>query len=179
MKGAFMQRHIIHYNLVVLLVGIAALSTVQTQAQTQQTRQISIIQDMAPVGLAYAQTLRISEFNPNDPQAPGADGRKYKMLLAFLILDGSVVAQSTEIVLPAGEFRFFDLDRAALNLAGENSTGRIQLRVRVRLLITLPSADRTHPDTDFPFSLELVDDATGKTTVMVSKKPKEIVYVGS
>ena len=160
-----MKHNIIRYGMIVLLVGIAAMSTIQTQAQTQQTRQITIIQDMAPVGLAYGQTLRITEFNPNDPQAQGADGRRYKMLVAVLILDGSVVAQSNEIVLPAGEFRSFDLDRAGLNLAGENSTGRIQLRVRVRLLITLPSADRTHPDTDFPASLELVDNGTGRTTV--------------
>src|SRR5882724_7782368 len=114
-----MKHNIIRYGMIVLLVGISAMSTVQTQAQTEQRRQITVIQDMAPVGLAYGQTLRITEFNPNDPQAQGGDGRRYKMLVAVLILDGSVVAQSNEIVLPAGEFRFFDLDRAALNLAGE------------------------------------------------------------
>jgi hypothetical protein len=170
-----MKRNIICYGMIVLLAGLVALSIVPARAQSQQTRQTSVIQDMAPVGLAYGQTLRITEFNPNDPQAQGADGRRYKMLVAVLILDGSVVVQSNEIVLPAGEFRSFDIDRAALHLAGENSTGRIQLRVRVRLLITSPSADRTHPDTDFPASLELVDNGTGKTTVMVSPSASLII----
>ncbi len=173
-----MRRNIIRCGLSVLLIGTATMSTIQTQARPEQTRQISVVQDLAPVGFAYGQTLRITEFNPNSPQAPGADGRKYKMLIAVLILDGSVVAQSNEIVLPAGEFRFFDLDRAALNLTGE-STGRIQLRVSVHIFISQPSGDRIRPDTDFPVSLEMVDNDTGKSTAMLSSKPKEIVVVGS
>jgi hypothetical protein len=174
-----MRRNIIRCGVIVLLVGTATMSTIQTQARPEQTRQISVVQDMAPVGFVYGQTLRITEFNPNDPQAPGADGRKYKMLIAVLILDGSVVAQSNEIVLPAGEFRFFDLDRAALNRTGESSTGRIQLRVSVHIVMSQPSTDRMRPDTDFPVSLEVVDNDTGRSTAMLSKKPKEIVVVGS
>jgi len=33
--------------------------------------------------------------------------------------------------------------------------------------------------TEFPTSVELVDDSTGKTSVLISQKPKEIVVVSS
>lgn len=50
-----MKHNIIHFSMIVLLAGIAALSSVPAQAQTEQTRQVTVTQDMAQVGLAYGQ----------------------------------------------------------------------------------------------------------------------------
>ena len=173
-----MKTNLIHYRIIVLLVAIVALSTGQTQAQvdaqTEQTRQVTIVQDMAPVGLAYGQSLIINVVNPLEPAAPGEDGRKLKMLFAVTVLlaDGRVAAQSDEIALDPGQFHSFAFKRADLPLAREERIGRLQVRARVIW-------KKLQLKTEFPSSVELVDDGTGKTTVLISQKPKEIVVVGS
>lgn len=162
-----MKHNLIRFSLIVLLIGIAALSTVQTQAQTEQTRQITLIQDLAPVGLVYGQTLRISAHNPLAPAAPGADGREFKMLFAVTILDadGRVLARGDEIMLDPGEFHSFDFNRANLPLAGEPSTGRLQVRGEIRRRFVSGIAARiSQGELDNFFSVvELVDNSTGKT----------------
>ena len=123
------------------------------------------------IGVVPGQTLRVSAFNPFAPSAPGEDGRKSKMLFAVTVLlsDGRVVAQSDEVTLEPGQFHSFDFKRADLPLTGEPG-GRLQARVIWRKL---------QLKTEFPSAVELVDDSTGKTTVLISQKPKEIVVVGS
>jgi hypothetical protein len=128
------------------------------------------------IGIVPGQTLRVNALNPI---APGEDGRKFKMLFAFTILlaDGSVVAQSDEVALEPGEFHSFDFKPADLPLISELS-GRRQVRARViwkklQLETEFPSI------VGFPSLVEIIDDSTGKATVLISQKPKEIVVVGS
>jgi hypothetical protein len=122
------------------------------------------------IGIGPGQTLRVSALNPLAP----ADDREHASQIfqvTAMAPDGRVIAQSDEITLAPGKFQFVDLRRANLPLADE-ADGRLQARVRViwkNLQLT----------TEFPSSVELVDDSTGKTTVLVSQKPKEIVVVGS
>jgi hypothetical protein len=121
------------------------------------------------VGIVPGQTLRVSAMNPFEPSA--GDGRKFKMLFAITVLDadGRVIAESDEITLDPGEFHFIDFKRADLPVAGEPG-GRLQARVMfTKLKLKM----------EFPSSVEIVDESTGKTTVMLSQKPKEIVVVGS
>jgi hypothetical protein len=90
-----------------------------------------------------------------------------------------VIAAGDEITLEPGEFHSFDFNRDDIGLAGEPGTGRLQVRTEVRCR-TFSIVDRTRitPE-EIPTSLELIDNRTGKTTAMVSQKPKEIVVVGS
>jgi hypothetical protein len=125
------------------------------------------------IGIVPGQTLRVSTLNPLEPVAPGEDGRKFKMLFAatLLLSDGRVIARTDEIPLDPGDFHSFAFKRADLPMSGEFGE-RLQTRAQViwktfRLKI------------EFPSSVELVDDITGKTTVFISQKPKEIVVVGS
>lgn len=128
------------------------------------------------IGIVPGQTLQVSALNP---LAPGADGRKFKMLFAATILlaDGRVVAQSDEVALEPGEFHSFDFKAADLPLTSELG-GRRQARLRViwkkpQLMTEFPSI------VELPSLVELMDDSAGKTTVLISQKPKEIVVVGS
>ena len=80
------------------LIGILVASDPIANAQhTVLTRQVSIVLELAPVDLAYGQSLRISVFNPS-AQSPRNDGRRFKMLVAPLILDasGNAVAQADD-----------------------------------------------------------------------------------
>jgi hypothetical protein len=93
------------------------------------------------------------------------------MLFAVTILlaDGRVIAESEEITLDPGQFHFFDFKRSDLPVSGEPG-GRVQARVIYKKL---------RLQAEFPSSIEIVDESTGKTTVLISQKPKELVVVGS
>jgi hypothetical protein len=134
-----------------------------------------IIVQSTPIGLARGQSLRLTGLNPDEPGSQAPDGRRYKMLVAVLILDGTVVAQSDEFTIEPGTFRSFDFDRDDLHLAGEPGTGRVQLSAQVRYRF-FSLVDRTQLP---PASLEILDIETGITTAATSHKPKEIVVVGS
>jgi hypothetical protein len=125
------------------------------------------------IGIVPGQTLRVSTLNTLEPAAPGGDGRKLKMLFeaAVLLADGAVIAQSDEITLKPGQLHSVDFKREDLAVPGEHS-GRVQAHVKVIW-------KKLRLKTDFPSLVELVDDITGKTRVLISQKPKEIVVVGS
>jgi hypothetical protein len=126
-------------------------------------------------GIVPGQTLRVSTLNTLEPAAPGEDGRNFKILFAVTLLlsDGSVIARTDEIALDPGDFHSVDFKRADLPLSGEFGE---RLQTRAKVVLTKFSLTKK---TEFPSSVELVDDITGKTTVFISQKPKEIVVVGS
>lgn len=125
------------------------------------------------VGMVPGQTLRVSTLNPFVPPAPGEDVRRLRALfeVSLLLEDGRVIAQTDEISLDPGQFHSVDFRRGDLTIAGEPG-GRLQTRARVIW-------KKLRLKQEFPSSVELVDDSTGKTTVLISQKPKEIVVVGS
>ncbi|MCI0390285.1 MAG: hypothetical protein MOB07_16165 [Acidobacteria bacterium] len=129
------------------------------------------------IGFIPGQTLQVSALHPD---APGEDGRKFKMLFAVTVLlaDGRVVAQRDEITLDPGEFHSFKLKRDDLPLAGEPGTGRVQVRAQV-IWKKLHLKQEFPTLVELPVLVEIVDDRTGKTTALISSKPKEIVVVGS
>jgi hypothetical protein len=115
------------------------------------------------MGIVPGQTLRVTLFNPpateteTSPQPVGGhvkvfDGR------------GNLIAQSSELAIPPGEFRSFDFDRAALHLAGEPGTNRAQ--VRIKPFFNFPSKRLSH----VLASVESVDNSTGKTVVLAGQQ---------
>lgn len=158
-ESVFMKYRVIASLL--FLIGIfEVLGAVAGAQRNEQTRQITILQDMLPVGLVYGQSLRISVFNPA-AQSPQNDGRKFKMVVAPLILDasGNVVAQADEVEVEPGQFHAFDFKRDALPLSAEFGTGRVEVRARIRYR-SFAIIDRTQ----FALpSLEIIDDSTGRT----------------
>ena len=60
-----MRSRSLYHAVIVLALGICAAigATDRLAAQAQQTRQISVVQDMAPVGLGPGQTLRYTWAN--------------------------------------------------------------------------------------------------------------------
>ena len=101
-----MKHRINHHSLLVVLLSVLTPLIATAQAQTEQTGQVSIIQDMAPIGLTYGQPLRVSLFNPPSfGSEAGSEAQRKPVSGHVKVFDGSgaLIAQSPEAVVPPGE----------------------------------------------------------------------------
>ena len=118
------------------------------------------------VGVTPGEKLRVNVANPMGEREPAqAQVQLFDAL-------GNLLAESAETTIPVGAFHSFDFNRSDLPSSGELGTGRVEVSVRYRSFFIV---DRTRLQT----SIELVNLATGFTTVWLPGKPKEIVVVGS
>ena len=167
MHGGF-SRYISTIRLAALT--LLALGFVQTQVRAQE--EVSIVFHTISWGMVRGQTARFTVFNPNEP----SDRERREVFVQVTLVDarGAAIAQSDEIAIPPGAFRSVDFKRADLPVAGERVQTRAQVGYRSFYLV-----DRTRAIGFSPASIELIDDDTGHTTLLISQKPKEIVVVGS
>jgi hypothetical protein len=105
------------------------------------------------IGIASGQTARLNALNSNGDRAIIIDWR-------FLDGQGRPLAQSRESqLIPPGQMRSFDLNADEVN-ATRDPSSRVQVIAIIRTL--------GGPDTKYlHVSLEVFDNATGKTTVLV------------
>jgi len=150
-------------------LALLALCLIQPQVRAQE--QVSLVFHSISWGMVRGQTARFTVFNPNEP----SERERREVFVQVTLLDarGGAIAQSDEIAIPPGAFRSVDFKRDDLPVSG----GRAQTRAQVRYK-TFSIVARTQL-TVWPTSIELIDDATGRTTPLISQKPKEIVVVGS
>jgi len=95
----------------------------QTLAQDNTTTKTGAT---ALVALAPGDTLRFTAFNP----APAGEvGEPISMQMRLYNEQGRVIANSTEVAIPPGEFRTISFKRNELPLAGEPGTGILQVRM--------------------------------------------------
>jgi hypothetical protein len=106
------------------------------------------------VGLSSGQTARLSALN---------SGEEIGIIVDYKIFDsqGRVLAQSPERqAIPPGQMGSFDLNADELN-ATRDRFGRIQIRA-------VAQSVGNQNDNDLHVSLEVFDNATGKTTVLIN-----------
>lgn len=145
-----------------------------TAAGEPPTETLSINFEKAPFGMARGQTARFTVFNPGDTvdqQGCGERGTAcsnltVSVVVAMMDQQGSRIAQSAEIEIPPGEFRSIDFNRDAFLLPGEPDTGRLQIRPVLRLAFAR-SALQGFDVPRLIDSIEIVDNLTGMTTVLV------------
>jgi hypothetical protein len=151
-----MRQNVIRYSMIVLLVGLVALSA--GRANAQGGHQSEIIIESFSWGITPGLTARVSVV-----QFVFADGsvRMVNPTIAriqFLDTEGEVVAQSDEIRIEPGETRFWDAPYEQIGGVREPGTGRLQLRARI--LVTTNVESRSP---DLAPTLELFDSTTGVT----------------
>ena len=129
------------------------------------------------IGVTPGQRLRLSASNP----LPAEGDRRFKLLFASQVFDssGAVIAQGDEVALEPGQSHSFDVPYLQVAGAGTEITGRVQVRTEMRRHFNGIVQRISAGGTDAPASLELVDASTGRTVMLLSSKPKEIVVVGS
>ncbi len=160
-----------HISIVrVAAFALLALCLVQPQVRAQE--EVSFVFQTISWGMVSGERVRFTVGNTNEPVNTELT-RQITIVVELLDARGAVIAQSDEIAIPPGEFRSVDFKRDDLPLAGERVQTRAQVRYRSFYLV-----DRTRA-IGFPTSIELINDVTGHTTLLVSQKPKEIGVVSS
>jgi hypothetical protein len=173
-----MNRKITRYTWLIGLLGIVSLVDAGAQAETQQTRQVTVIQDMAPVGLTFGQTLRYT-FLPAERRSSNQGFGPWEVTLARVLdADGSVLAEKEAPAVAAGQFQSFDFDRDQINAPGEPGTGRLQARLEVTLLTLWPRTGSEPQQSileTFADAAEVIDNFSGRTTVSFSGGMNKII----
>jgi len=150
-----MKINYIPYSMIVLLIGLVAVTAGQANAQVSQSNgQIELLSTSWGIGPEH--TTRVSLVN-----FALADGsvRRFRARIQLIDTEGEVLAQSAEIEVAPGKTRFWDVPREQLP-AGD-STGRIQMRARI--LVTTGSSDANCSRPPLP-TIELINPSTGETT---------------
>jgi len=110
-------------------------------------------------GIVPGQKLRVTLFNPpsseSETQSKPVNGH-------VKVFDGSgnLIAQSTELAIPPGEFRSFDFNRSALSIPGEPGTNRANVRIKPFYSF------RSERLSQVLVSFEIIDNRTGKTVIL-------------
>ena len=144
-------------KLIAIVLVLAAAAIVWTSLPPRQVHAIQDSEDFPPpFGLAQGQTARLTLFNSGDTAIQDPDYR-------FLNSRGDVLAQSAErIVIRPGQFRSFDFDLPNPPPGIVDFFGRAQVRVAVR-----------NPDIkNLRVSVEVFDNATGRTSFVISPPPR-------
>jgi len=118
-----MKRCVVRNVFIAELAALALIALFFPQAQVRaqgMTEQISVL---PPVGLAAGQSLRFTLFLPN--------GAPVRARVKLHDERGAVIAQSNEATILAGQFRYFNISRNDIPLAGEAGIGRVQVRTSV------------------------------------------------
>lgn len=109
---------------------------------------------LSPIGITFGQTARLSVLNSGEEKGLVIDWK-------FLDSAGRTLAQGPEPhLIPPGQFRSFDVNGDELG-AERDRFGRIQMRA---VVTTLGGPDTRDKKGAHCVSVEVIDNATGKTT---------------
>jgi prepilin-type processing-associated H-X9-DG protein len=111
-------------------LALCAICFLQASVHAQEMTGYTVM--FPSVGLAPGQSLRFTLFNPNGEPVRAQTKMYHAGGVQVCLADGSV---------RAGAFYSFDFKRSDIPLAGEEGTGRIQLRGSIRLTFS----DAIHP----------------------------------
>ena len=126
----------------------------QPLAQTNETTVVG--KTAALAGLVRGDTLRYTAFNPIKTES-GERNEPIWLRLKLYDAHGDVIAESAEVEIPPGEFRFVDFNRDDLVVAGEPGTARTEIRTQALWGL------RTRYRINVTTSLEVVDNTTGSS----------------
>jgi hypothetical protein len=159
-----MKHTVIRQCMIVLLIGMVALSTVRAAAM--ENGSLWELEEFAGavLSLSQAQTLRISVDNSPGQTVPG---QTVTFTATIYAMNGHVIARSDEITLAPDELHSFNFNGAGLTLAAAPGTGRLQARIEIRRR-RFSGLSSQLSQGDILGVVELVDNLTGKTQASTS-----------
>ena len=142
-----------------LCLAVIGLFQLSATAQTRQDQTVTIVQGQTAMAwMAFGELIRFRAFNPLVTDS-GKTNDAITVQIKLFDEKGTVLRETPTVTIPPGEFRWIDIKREELDLVGDPTTGRVQ--VRTQPLWGLRSQTRL---LHVPTSLDLVDQATGGGT---------------
>jgi hypothetical protein len=137
------------------VIVLVAVAVIWSAWGAKRARAISDSEmTLSTIGITFGQTARLNVLN-------GGEVKGYVIDWKFLDSAGRILAQGQEPhLIPAGQFRSFDVNGDELG-AERDRFGRIQMRAVVTMLGGPDTRDTTG---EHCASVEVIDNATGKTT---------------
>ena len=147
------------------LAALFFLSVTSTQAQKSGGK-VSYSDLSVMISLESGQTIRVTGVN-----SVLVDGSIRTVKGCVKVFDGrdNVLFQTNEVVIPAGGFHSFDINREDIPLAGEPGTGHARIRLEMVFTggVSVPTGGDEEPAVvNLPSTFELIDDQSGKTVLM-------------
>ncbi len=140
-------------KLIATALTIVALAAILTTWEPHRVDALAEDHNQFVVGLTSGQTARLNVLNSGAAQGIIIDWK-------FFDSQGRVLAESPGMqLIPPGQMRSFDLNADELNVIRDRF-GRVQVLASVRAIGNLDT-------NNFHASLEVFDNATGKTTVFI------------
>ncbi len=138
-------------KLIATALGLVAFAAILITWEARRVDALAEDHNLFVVGLSSGQTARLNVFNSGKE-------RGYVINWKFFDSRGRVIAQSPgSVFLPPVQMRSFDLNADDLNVTRDRF-GRIQM-------LAVARAQSNPNEKNFHASLEVFDNATGKTTV--------------
>lgn len=143
-------------KLLATTLALVAAAVIWSASPARQVLAVADVESIPPpFGLAVGQTARINVFNNGEESGI--------IIYSFLDSQGRVLAQSERVMAPPGHIMSFDLDGDSIDRVRDRF-GRVQMRAVVTAL--------GGPDTkNSRVSLEVFDNATGKTSFVIIPPP--------
>jgi hypothetical protein len=164
-----MRNGYIHHVSIIRLAALALLALCLIQPPVRAQEEVSFVFHTISWGMVSGQTVGFNVFNTNEP----SEQERGTVFVQVTLLDarGAAIANSDEIAILPAAFRSVYFNREDLPVAGVRAQTRAQVRYRFFSIV-----DRSKL-IGFPTSIELIDDATGRATLLVSETPKAIGVV--
>jgi hypothetical protein len=146
-------------KLLTMAIAVVAAVAIWTSWSTRQVQAIQDSEDFPPpFGLAQGQTARLTVLNRGEESGIVIEYR-------FLNSAGGIVGETPEPhLIPPGQFRSFDFNLPNPPPGTVDFFGRIQVRAVVSVI--------GNPEVkDLRISLEVFDNATGRTSFVISPPP--------
>lgn len=169
-----MMKHLINHVIGHCFQPVALLVLVlPALASTQVPSRIVVYTRSGLIAAIPGQSLRVTLANLSaaNPREPGLE--PISVLVQLCDAEGEVIAQTESALVEPDQFQSFDFDRDLIELRGESGTGRLQVLVKVsirfRVANELQGTLNEKRLEDFPVSLEVIDNSTGRTRVIWTK----------
>ena len=143
-------------KLIAITMAVAAMAVVGSIWTTQAQGRLYVATDVGIYGFVPGETARFSVAYPSTTE----EGTEPVRVQAYIYdSTGRLLSQTDPVELLPGQFRYFDINRDDLPLAGEEGTGRLQARG----VIQVAFMDGSVRNVKLPVSMEVMDNRTGAT----------------